>query len=175
MPAGHGGTPLDTFDCFRPTSDARPCSLSGVQMHGFSFQSASDSDPGLKEGFGVSNGVHLYDFPSVNTINSRGSDSYGGSQDGINGGVVGHSYEFPDHYHLATQYEVPVSSYEKPRPRARLHIYNNTLPADTYVPTLVHLTLHTLLQKLTHFSSQEQRETTPTDKEVKKHNRKKFN
>ena len=135
-PAGQGGTPLETLNCFRPTSNPTPCSLSGLEMHGFGVQSAPEN---VKEGFGDSNGVHLYDFPSVDMSHSRSSDSYGGSQDGINGAVVGHSYEFPDHYHLATQYEVPVASYEKPRPRARLHIYKNTLPPDIYVPTLVYL------------------------------------
>ena len=107
-------------------------------MHGFSVQSVTESETEPKQGFEVSNGVHLYDFPSL-TASRRSIDSYSGSQDGSNRGVVGHSYEFPDHYHLATQYEVPVASYEKPTSRARLHIYKNTLPPDIYVPTQVPL------------------------------------
>ena len=136
--AGHGGTPLETLNCFRPASVARPNSLSAVEMHGFGFQPVPDGEEAekTKGEFGVLTGAHLYDFPSVDT-NQSNTDTYGGSQDGGSGGVVGHSYEFPDHYHLATQYEIPVSSYEQPRPRARLHIYKNTLPTDIYVPTLV--------------------------------------
>ena len=127
LSSGHGGTPLDTIDCFRPASVAAPCSLSGLEVNGFELQSAPDENE--LENVGSPTGPHLYDFPSVNT--SRRNRASGSHDNSSNGGMVGHNYEFPDHYHLATQYEVPVSSYEKPQPRARLHIYKNTLPPNT--------------------------------------------
>ena len=133
---GHGGTPISTLNCFGiATSEPNPSTLSGIEMQGFGFQGGSESEIDSKQGFGVTNGVHLYDFPSLST-SKRGPAAYRNTRE-ANKGLAGHSYEFPDHYHLATQYEVPVASYEKPRPQARLHIYKNTLPADVYVPTLV--------------------------------------
>ena len=113
-----------------------PHNLSGAEVQRFSLDSVTESNTDSGDRFGVTNGVHLYDFPSLNT-NGRNPITHTHSQEAGSSGLVGHSYEFPDHYHLATQYEVPIASYERPRPQAKLHIYKNTLPADVYVPTLV--------------------------------------
>ena len=134
-PVGRGGTPLATLNCLQLTNSHKPHTHSGLELQVFGFQSVSDSETRDSENhFGMTSGVHLYDFPSL----SSSHQNYTLQEDG--GGMVhGHSYEFPDHYHLATQYEIPVAPYEKPRPLARVHIYKNTLPADIYVPTLVGL------------------------------------
>lgn len=131
VPTGHGNSPLATLNCFRVGSRHEPHQV-GLQMQDFGFQPVAEGEKRKEDQFGVS-GVHLYDSPMLRT--TEGHNGTHKHYEEANG--VGHSYEFPDHYHLATQYEVPVAPYEQPRPQARLHIYKNTLPTDIYVPTLV--------------------------------------
>lgn len=130
--AGHGNTPLSTLNCFRMGSDCKPCKSpnSGFEMQEFGFQSIAESE---EDKFGVSTGVHLYDFPTLH----NSLEKHGTYEHYEEAGGVGHSYEFPDHYRLPTQYEVPVSPYERPKPQARLHICKNTLPEDIDMPTPV--------------------------------------
>ena len=126
---------MGTLNCFRADSEHQPPKRdrSGLNLQDFGFQSIAESEKESDDQFGVSTGAHLYDFPMVHD-NREGRNIYGHYEEASG---IGHSYEFPDHYHLATQYEVPVAPYERPRPQARLHIYKNTLPEDVYVPTLV--------------------------------------
>lgn len=131
-PTGHGNTPSPTLNCFRVGSRQEQHQM-GLQMQDFVLQSVAEGKKGSEDQFRVpTSGVHLYDSPMVHTEGRNGLYKHYDEDGG-----VGHSYEFPDHYHLATQYEVPVAPYEQPRPQARLHIYKNTLPSDIYVPTLV--------------------------------------
>lgn len=132
---GHGDTPLATLNCFGVGSrhKTQKCIHSGVEMQDLGFQSIAESEKESEDQFGVSTGVHLYDFPMLHSSRQK----HGVYEHYDEAGGVSHSYEFPDHYHLATQYEVPVAPYERPRPQAQLHIYKNALPADVYVPTLV--------------------------------------
>ena len=129
---GHGNTHLSTLNCFRMGSDCKPCKSpnSGCEMQEFGFQSIAESE---EDKFGVSTGVHLYDFLTPH----NSGEKHGVYEHYEEAGGVGHSYEFPDHYRLPTQYEVPVSPYERPKPRARLHIYKNTLPEDVDMATSV--------------------------------------
>ena len=132
-PTGHGNTPSSTLNCFRVGSRQEQNQV-GLQMQDFGFQSVVEGKKMSEDQLKVpTTGVHLYDSPVVR--NTEGNNGVLKHYD--EDGGVGHSYEFPDHYHLATQYEVPVTAYEQPRPQARLHIYKNTLPTDIYVPTLV--------------------------------------
>lgn len=131
--AGHGGTPLATLNCLHLASSHKPHTNSGLELQVFGFQSISESERDSENHLGITSRVHLYDFPSLSSSLQNST-----LQEDATGRMVhGHSYEFPDHYHLATQYEIPVAPYEKPRQLARFHIYKNTLPADIYVPTLV--------------------------------------
>lgn len=132
-PAGHGGTPH--VNCFEVGS-RNGCGKqhpSGTELQDFGCQATQGSEKHMEDQFSMS--LHVYDFPSLQN-GRRASNAYDHYEQEGNG-YAGHSYEFPGHYHLATQYEIPVTSYEHSKSLATSRIYKNTLPSDVYVPTLV--------------------------------------
>ena len=98
----------------------------GIELKTLSCKTTDETDTQKENQLTTS--IHVYDFPNVE---DEAYDNY--EQEGQ------HSNECPGHYHLATQYEIPVAAYEHPRVQSTSHVYKNTLLSDLYVPTLVYI------------------------------------
>ena len=121
--AGREGTPH--INCFEVGSQngRNKHHQTGIELKSLSCKTTEENDTQRENQLTTS--IHVYDFPNVE---DEAYDNY--EQEG-------HTNECPGHYHLATQYEIPVAAYEHPRVQGTSHVYKNTLLSDLYVPTLV--------------------------------------
>ena len=131
---GHVSTHTKTVSCFGVGKRCRQshknqCSITELQE--VESHAEKEGEKNIEEQDNSAH--HLYDFP---TLFSSGKSDPASQQDSNVSGQF-HNYELPEHCHLATQYEIPVTAYEYPTLKPQVDIYKNTLSADAYVPTLV--------------------------------------